>query len=81
MSRRSMVRRSHRPLVGLGSQVPIAKSSPMPRPTSCTAADPTAKVAVYGGLVQYFNLDDTLIRILFVVLAVLGAPVSFFTWP
>ena len=28
---------------------------------------------VCGGLAQYFNLDATLIRILFVVLAVLGA--------
>ena len=27
---------------------------------------------VCGGLAQYFNLDPTLIRILFVVLAVLG---------
>jgi phage shock protein C len=27
---------------------------------------------VCGGLAQYFNLDATLIRILFVVLAVLG---------
>jgi phage shock protein C len=31
---------------------------------------------VGGGLVQYFNLDATLIRILLVVLSVLGAPAS-----
>jgi hypothetical protein len=31
---------------------------------------------VCGGLAQYFNLDATLIRILFIVLAVLGAPAS-----
>ena len=44
--------------------------------------DPTEKLyrsrtnrqvaGVCGGLAQYFNLDATLIRILFVVLAVLG---------
>jgi phage shock protein PspC (stress-responsive transcriptional regulator) len=28
---------------------------------------------VCGGLAQYFNLDATLIRVLFIVLAVLGA--------
>ena len=27
-----------------------------------------------GGLVQYFNADATLIRVLFVVLALLGGP-------
>jgi phage shock protein C len=30
---------------------------------------------VCGGLAQYFNLDATLIRVLFVVLAVLGGSV------
>jgi phage shock protein C len=29
---------------------------------------------VCGGLAQYFNLDATLIRVLFVVLALLGGP-------
>ena len=29
---------------------------------------------VCGGLAQYFNADPTLIRVLFVVLAVLGGP-------
>ncbi len=29
---------------------------------------------VCGGLAQYFNTDPTLIRVLFVVLAVLGGP-------
>jgi phage shock protein C len=28
---------------------------------------------VCGGLAQYFNLDATLVRVLFIVLAVLGA--------
>jgi phage shock protein C len=46
------------------------------------AVDPTNKLyrsktnrklaGVCGGLAQYFNLDATLIRVLFVVLAVLG---------
>ena len=46
------------------------------------AVDPTRKLyrsksnrklaGVCGGLAQYFNLDATLIRVLFVVLAVLG---------
>jgi phage shock protein C len=31
---------------------------------------------VCGGLAQYFNLDATLIRVLFVVLALLGGPAS-----
>ena len=30
--------------------------------------------AVFGGLAQYFNTDATLIRVLFVVLALLGGP-------
>ena len=29
---------------------------------------------VCGGLAQYFNIDATLIRVLFVVLALLGGP-------
>jgi phage shock protein C len=46
------------------------------------AVDPTRKLyrsksnrklaGVCGGLAQYFNLDATLVRVLFVVLAVLG---------
>jgi phage shock protein C len=35
---------------------------------------------VCGGLAQYFNLDATLIRILFVVLAVLGGSGIVGTW-
>jgi phage shock protein C len=31
---------------------------------------------VCGGLAQYFNLDATLIRVPFVVLALLGGPAS-----
>ena len=29
---------------------------------------------LFGGLAQYFNLDATLLRVLFVVLALLGGP-------
>jgi phage shock protein C len=52
------------------------------RPTKGGAMDSTRKLyrsktdrklaGVCGGLAQYFNLDATLIRVLFVLLAVLG---------
>jgi phage shock protein C len=35
---------------------------------------------VCGGLAQYFNTDATLIRVLFVVLAVLGGAGGWSTW-
>jgi phage shock protein C len=60
--------------VSLDRRHPSRKAAPWPRPASCTAVAPTARwlVCVCGGLAEYFNLDATLIRILFVVLAVVG---------
>ena len=62
-------------LAGTVSQMPV-------RLTKGGAMDPTRKLyrsktnrklaGVCGGLAQYFNVDATLIRVLFVVLAVLG---------
>ena len=48
--------------------------APWPRPAGCTAAGPTASwPACCGGLARYFNTDATLMRVLFVVLALLEA--------
>jgi phage shock protein C len=52
---------------------PIAKGSAMAETRKLYRSRSNRQVAgVCGGLAQYFNLDATLIRILFVVLAVLG---------
>ena len=56
-----------------GSQAPTAKGSAMAETRKLYRSRSNRQVAgVCGGLAQYFNLDATLIRILFVVLAVLG---------
>ena len=56
-----------------GSQAPIAKGSAMAGTRKLYRSRTNRQVAgVCGGLAEYFNLDATLIRILFVVLAVLG---------
>jgi phage shock protein C len=56
-----------------GSQAPIAKGSVMAETRKLYRSRSNRQVAgVCGGLAQYFNLDATLIRILFVVLALLG---------
>jgi phage shock protein C len=50
-----------------------SRAAPWTRPASCTRSQTNRKLAgVCGGLAQYFNLDAMLIRVLFVVLAVLG---------
>ena len=55
------------------SQAPIAKGSAIAETRKLYRSRTNRQVAgVCGGLAQYFNLDATLIRILFVVLAVLG---------
>ena len=55
------------------SQAPIAKGSAMAETRKLYRSRSNRQVAgVCGGLAEYFNLDATLIRILFVVLAVLG---------
>jgi phage shock protein C len=52
---------------------PIARGSAMAETRKLYRSRSNRQVAgVCGGLAQYFNLDVTLIRILFVVLAVLG---------
>jgi phage shock protein C len=56
-----------------GSRALIAKGSAMAETRKLYRSRSNRQVAgVCGGLAQYFNLDATLIRILFVVLAVLG---------
>jgi len=56
-----------------GSLGTIAKGSAMAETRKLYRSRSNRQVAgVCGGLAQYFNLDATLIRILFVVLAVLG---------
>ena len=56
-----------------GSLAPIANGSAMAETRKLYRSRSNRQVAgVCGGLAQYFNLDATLIRILFVVLAVLG---------
>jgi phage shock protein C len=55
------------------SQALIAKGSAMAETRKLYRSRSNRQVAgVCGGLAEYFNLDATLIRILFVVLAVLG---------
>jgi phage shock protein C len=59
--------------ISLDSQAPIAKGGAMAETRKLYRSRSNRQVAgVCGGLAQYFNLDATLIRILFVVLAVLG---------
>jgi phage shock protein C len=59
--------------VNLGSLVPTAKGGAMAQPRKLYRSRTDRKLAgVCGGLAQYFNTDATLIRVLFVVLAVLG---------
>jgi phage shock protein C len=59
--------------VGLDPQAPIAKGPAMAETRKLYRSRSNRQVAgVCGGLAQYFKLDATLIRILFVVLAVLG---------
>jgi phage shock protein C len=56
-----------------GSQAPIAKGGAMAETRKLYRSRSNRQVAgVCGGLAEYSNLDPTLIRILFVVLAVLG---------
>jgi phage shock protein C len=56
-----------------GLQAPIAKGGAMAETRKLYRSQTNRQVAgVCGGLAEYFNLDATLIRILFVVLAVLG---------
>jgi phage shock protein C len=68
------VTRDSRPNTGQpGSQAPVAKGSAVAETRKLYRSRSNRQVAgVCGGLAQYFNLDATLIRILFVVLAVLG---------
>ena len=48
---------------------------PWPRPAGCTAAAPTASwPGCAAAWAQYSNIDATLLRVLFVVLALLGGP-------
>ena len=59
--------------VNLGSLVPTAKCGAMAQPRKLYRSRTDRKLAgVCGGLAQYFNTDATLIRVLFVVMAVLG---------
>jgi phage shock protein C len=54
-------------------QVRLAKGGAMAQTRKLYRSKTNRKLAgVCGGLAQYFNLDATLIRVLFVVLAVLG---------
>jgi phage shock protein C len=54
-------------------QVRLAKGGAMAETRKLYRSKTDRKVAgICGGLAQYFNLDATLIRVLFVVLAVLG---------
>jgi phage shock protein C len=54
-------------------QIRLAKGGAMAQTRKLYRSKTDRKLAgVCGGLAQYFNLDATLIRVLFVVLAVLG---------
>jgi phage shock protein C len=54
-------------------QVGLAKGGAMDPTRKLYRSKPNRKLAgVCGGLAQYFNVDATLIRVLFVLLAVLG---------
>jgi phage shock protein C len=54
-------------------QVRLAKGGAMAQTRKLYRSKTNRKLAgVCGGLAQYFNLDATLIRVLFVALAVLG---------
>jgi phage shock protein C len=60
-------------MVSLGSPASIAKGGAMAEPRRLYRSKSDRVLAgVCGGLAQYFNLDATLIRVLFVLLAVLG---------
>jgi len=53
--------------------IPTAKGGAMAQTRKLYRSKTDRKLAgVCGGLAQYFNMDATLIRVLFVVLAVLG---------
>jgi phage shock protein C len=59
--------------VSLRPQAPSAKGGAMAQPRKLYRSRTDRKLAgVCGGLAQYLNTDATLIRVLFVVLAVLG---------
>jgi phage shock protein C len=56
-----------------GPQAPTAKGDAMAETRKLYRSRTNRQVAgVCGGLAEYFNLDATLIRVLFIVLAVLG---------
>jgi phage shock protein C len=60
-------------MVSLGSPASIAKGGAMAETRRLYRSKTDRVLAgVCGGLAQYFNLDATLIRVLFVLLAVLG---------
>jgi phage shock protein C len=60
-------------MVSLGSPASIAKGGAMAETRRLYRSKSRRVLAgVCGGLAQYFNLDATLIRVLFVLLAVLG---------
>jgi phage shock protein C len=60
-------------MAGMGSQALTAKGGAMDPTRKLYRSKTNRKLAgVCGGLAQYFNTDATLIRVLFVLLAVLG---------
>jgi phage shock protein C len=60
-------------MVSLGSPASIAKGGAMDSTRKLYRSKSDRVLAgVCGGLAQYFNLNATLIRVLFVLLAVLG---------
>ncbi len=61
--------------VSLGPQATIAKGGAMAQTRKLYRSRTNRKLAgVCGGLAHYFNTDATLIRALFIVLALLGGP-------
>ncbi len=59
--------------LGLGLQPPLAKGGTMDPTRKLQRSRTDRKLAgICGGLAQYFNVDPTLVRVLFVLLAVLG---------
>src|SRR5215211_2147969 len=63
-------------------QVGLAKGGAMDPTRKLYRSKTNRKLAgVCGGLAQYFNIDSTLIRVLFVLLAVLGGSGLCSTWP
>ena len=66
-------RRSLRDTVNLHPQARIAKGGAMGQTRKLYRSRTNRKLAgVCGGLADYFNVDATLIRVLFVVLTLLG---------